>query len=236
MQMDTTPAADTATTTPAADTTTPEVPAAVVIPPVILSYREAKAIVKLDVHGQIVETTVIRSRVSKTLSHLIDDIGIDHPIPIVDNNCTVANVNFIFNTWASQYIKGDDTTGYSVIYPEVTEADKYRTDNITDVDKKFIEEIIAGGTPHYDPLFMLTMLANYLDIKPLLELNCKTIANMIKGHSPEEVKLKFKIPKESKFYKEPADDATVVPEATATAAAAATVTAAATVSDANGTN
>ena len=35
--------------------------------------------------------------------------------------------------------------------------------------------------------------ANYLDIKGLLDVTCKTVANMIKGKSPDEIRRTFNI-------------------------------------------
>jgi S-phase kinase-associated protein 1 len=42
-------------------------------------------------------------------------------------------------------------------------------------------------------LFELILAANYMDIKPLLDLTCATVASMIKGKSPEEIRTTFNI-------------------------------------------
>ena len=58
--------------------------------------------------------------------------------------------------------------------PNSDAGDDKRTDNISPWDTDFCK--IDQTT-----LFELILAANYLDIKPLLDLTCKTVANMIKG-------------------------------------------------------
>lgn len=43
------------------------------------------------------------------------------------------------------------------------------------------------------PYYLLLQAANYLDIKGLLDVTCKTVANMIKGKTPEEIRKTFNI-------------------------------------------
>ncbi|KAM8717513.1 hypothetical protein ACLKA7_004241 [Drosophila subpalustris] len=64
--------------------------------------------------------------------------------------------------------------------------DDKRTDDITPWDKQFLE--VDQGT-----LFELTMAANYLNIQGLLKVACKTVANMIKGKTPEDIRQTFNI-------------------------------------------
>ncbi|CAG8584496.1 695_t:CDS:2, partial [Paraglomus brasilianum] len=72
--------------------------------------------------------------------------------------------------------------------PVVTQEDDGRKSSadIDDWDKEFCK--VDQGT-----LFELILAANYLDIKPLLDLTCKTVANMIRGKTPEEIRKTFNI-------------------------------------------
>lgn len=42
-------------------------------------------------------------------------------------------------------------------------------------------------------LFELILAANYMDIKPLLDLTCAKVASMIKGKTPDEIRQTFNI-------------------------------------------
>ncbi|EHB16862.1 S-phase kinase-associated protein 1 [Heterocephalus glaber] len=61
-----------------------------------------------------------------------------------------------------------------------------QTDDIPVWDQEFLK--VDQGT-----LFELILAANYLDIKGLLDVTCKTVANMIKGKTPEEICKTFNI-------------------------------------------
>ena len=56
-----------------------------------------------------------------------------------------------------------------------------------------------------EDLFKLILAANYMDIQPLLDLTCCTIASMVKGKTPEEIAEHFHCTRE--FI--PCDEATV---------------------------
>lgn len=42
-------------------------------------------------------------------------------------------------------------------------------------------------------LFELILAANYMDIRPLLDLTCSKVASMIKGKTPEDIRRTFNI-------------------------------------------
>ena len=44
-----------------------------------------------------------------------------------------------------------------------------------------------------DMLFELILAANYMNIQPLLDLTCATVASLIKGKTPEEIRQRFNI-------------------------------------------
>lgn len=64
-------------------------------------------------------------------------------------------------------------------------------------DAKSEEEVKAWDTEFTNVeqgvLFELILAANYLNIKSLLDLTCLTVANMIKGKTPDEIRKKFNI-------------------------------------------
>ena len=73
--------------------------------------------------------------------------------------------------------------------PEEDENREKVTDDISAWDMEFLK--VDQGT-----LFELILAANYLHIKGLLDVTCKTVANMIKAKTPEEIRRNYNIKNE----------------------------------------
>ena len=112
---------------------------------------------------------------------MLEDLGMEEdadneeavPLPNVSTNILKKVIQ-----WSTHH--KDEPT------PVDDENKEKRTDDISSWDLDFLK--VDQGT-----LFELILAANYLDIKGLLDVTCKTVANMIKGKSPEEIRRTFNI-------------------------------------------
>ena len=126
--------------------------------------------------GQDFPVEVKVAKMSGTLKDLIDDAGVENAVPL-------PNVTGKILSKVVDYCK------YHTEHPTAQGEDKKdekRTDDIIPWDLEFCK--VDQPT-----LFELILAANYLDIKELLDLTCKTVANMIKGKTPEEIRKTFNI-------------------------------------------
>ena len=64
--------------------------------------------------------------------------------------------------------------------------------NIGDGVQEWYANFVGNGLDQ-EVLFELILAANYMDIKPLLDLTCATVASMVKGKTPEEIRTTFNI-------------------------------------------
>ena len=130
--------------------------------------------------GEIFPVDVLIAKQSVTIKTMLEDLGMDEedeeevPLPNVNADTLKKVIQ-----WAS-YHKDDPPL------PEDDDNKEKRTDDISSWDTDFLK--VDQGT-----LFELILAANYLDIKGLLDVTCKTVANMIKGKTPEEIRKTFNI-------------------------------------------
>jgi S-phase kinase-associated protein 1 len=114
------------------------------------------------------QTTYGVIRLSKTITSFLTDVSLEDGLLIVP----VPAVSDSALASILQYLKYHYET-----------AEQYTRD----WDCNFV------NVPQSD-LFDLIMAANYLDIPSLFDLTCSTVANMIKGKTPEELRFHFNIP------------------------------------------
>ncbi|KAG6097762.1 E3 ubiquitin ligase complex SCF subunit scon-3 [Claviceps sp. LM454 group G7] len=130
----------------------------------------------------IIEVDRIVVERSMLIKNMLDDIGDEgisetNPIPIPNVNEAVLRKVI---EWCEHHrndppqAQDDDSDG------------RRRTTDIEEWDQKFMQV-------DQEMLFEIILASNYLDIKPLLDVGCKTVANMIKGKSPEEIRKTFNI-------------------------------------------
>lgn len=114
------------------------------------------------------------AKMSKTIETLLEDLGnTDAPIPL--HNVTSATMKNVIEylEWRAENPlpteEEEDPKSYTEP-PALSDFEK----NFVDIEKEVMCELILA--------------ANYLDIKPLLELTCRTVAESLKGKDPEEVR------------------------------------------------
>ncbi|EPY49374.1 SCF ubiquitin ligase complex subunit Skp1 [Schizosaccharomyces cryophilus OY26] len=128
------------------------------------------------------EFTVDRPVAEKSMliNNMLEDVGeLNVPIPLPNVS---SNVLRKVLEWCEHH-KND-------LYSNTEEESDIRLKKSTDIDdwdKKFM-------SVDQEMLFEIILASNYLDIKPLLDTGCKTVANMIRGKSPEDIRKTFNIP------------------------------------------
>ncbi|KAE8724717.1 SKP1-like protein 1B [Hibiscus syriacus] len=107
---------------------------------------------------------------SQTIKHMIEDDCADNAIPL-------PNVTSKILSKVIEYCRK---------HVEAATKENNSEDEIRAWDADFVK--VDQNT-----LFDLILAANYLNIKSLLDLTCQTVADMIKGKTPEEIRKTFNI-------------------------------------------
>ena len=127
--------------------------------------------------GEVLEVDVAVASQSVLIKGLIEDSGTDEEIPIsqVSKHIMEKIITFM------EHMKDNAP-------PEI-EKPLSSTDLSQVVDQWHADYVNVDQ----EMLFEIVMAANYLDIKPLLELSCAKVASLIKGKSVQEIRDFFNI-------------------------------------------
>ncbi|KAJ4354031.1 uncharacterized protein N0V89_005764 [Didymosphaeria variabile] len=113
------------------------------------------------------------------IKNLLEDLGVDNDEAIPIPNVNEAVMKKVLE-WCEHHRKDPPAS-----QDDDSDSRKKSTD-IDEWDQKFMQV-------DQEMLFEIILAANYLDIKALLDVGCKTVANMIKGKSPDEIRKTFNI-------------------------------------------
>ncbi|CAG2163601.1 unnamed protein product [Oppiella nova] len=147
--------------------------------PTITRVKDAKAVETIDFIPSDGVPRTVRLDVAKlsiTVKDLIESTGdFSKPVPLVQVSGKIMDkiieyLNHHIDDPIDEMDSDDEDAN-----------DLKRSDLINEWDKTFMKGMDR------ETLFDLLLAANYLDIKALLDLGCKTAANQIKGKTPEEV-------------------------------------------------
>jgi len=129
--------------------------------------------IDMTVERQVAQRSIL-------IKNLLDDLPTEattEPIPVPNVNEAVLKKVM---EWCEHHKNDPQSTS-----DDDSDSRKKSTD-IEEWDQKYMQV-------DQEMLFEIILAANYLDIKALLDVGCKTVANMIKGKSPEEIRKTFNI-------------------------------------------
>ncbi|XP_047092163.1 SKP1-like protein 1 [Lolium rigidum] len=118
---------------------------------------------------------------SQTIRHMIEDDCADNGIPLPNVNAKILSKVIEYCSKHVQAAKPAAADGAADGAPAPAPAE-----DLKNWDAEFVK--VDQAT-----LFDLILAANYLNIKGLLDLTCQTVADMIKGKTPEEIRKTFNI-------------------------------------------
>ncbi|KAF7144080.1 hypothetical protein RHSIM_Rhsim05G0056100 [Rhododendron simsii] len=138
-----------------------------------------KKIVLKSSDGETFEVEETVALESQTIKHMIEDDCADNTIPL-------PNVTSKILAKVIEYCRKHVEASGAGKSADDVDKDAADEEALKKWDAKFVE--VDQGV-----LFDLILAANYLNIKSLLDLTCQTVADMIKGKTPEEIRKTFNI-------------------------------------------
>ncbi|KAH9613402.1 hypothetical protein KSS87_006794 [Heliosperma pusillum] len=131
--------------------------------------------------GETFDIEEIVAMESQTIKHMVEDDCADNVIPLP--NVTSKILAKVIEYCKKHVDSSDDNSAENAT---ATAAAAPADDELKNWDSEFVK--VDQAT-----LFDLILAANYLNIKSLLDLTCQTVADMIKGKTPEEIRKTFNI-------------------------------------------
>lgn len=132
---------------------------------------------KISNDGVTFETSLIVAQMSETLAHLIEDSGTEEDIPLPNLNSNILRLVLLY---CEKYQKENFK---SLLESKNEQESEKAKKQLSNYNHQF-----CSSLENTSILTEVMLASNYLDIKPLLDVTCLTMAMAIKGKSPQEIK------------------------------------------------
>nr|XP_051178835.1 SKP1-like protein 1 isoform X1 [Lolium perenne]XP_051178836.1 SKP1-like protein 1 isoform X2 [Lolium perenne] len=146
-----------------------------------MAAEDKKMITLKSSDNEVFEVEEAVAMESQTIRHMIEDDCADNGIPLPNVNAKILSKVIEYCSKHVQAAKPAAADGAADGAPAPAPAE-----DLKNWDAEFVK--VDQAT-----LFDLILAANYLNIKGLLDLTCQTVADMIKGKTPEEIRKTFNI-------------------------------------------
>lgn len=123
---------------------------------------------------------------SVTINNLVEDAGYENEIPLPNVKSEILNLIIEY----AKYHHENPVLSTEQESKPIEGQPTIKENTTTDLCGWDIDFVAKMGQEN---LFLVVLAANYLDMKDLLTMSCKSIANMIKGKTPEEIRATFGI-------------------------------------------
>ena len=131
--------------------------------------------------GEVFEVEEAVAMESQTIRHMIEDDCADNGIPLPNVNSKILSKVI---EYCNKHVQAAKPAADAAAADSSSAAAP--PEDLKNWDAEFVK--VDQAT-----LFDLILAANYLNIKGLLDLTCQTVADMIKGKTPEEIRKTFNI-------------------------------------------
>lgn len=135
--------------------------------------------------SEVIETSLKIAKMSGTIDHMINDIGLGElggGIPLYNVSGKTLQKVLVY----CEHHKNDTPPPEKKSHEDDDNEDTREDVKIDDWDRDFFNV-------DYGEFFEILMAANYLDIKKILDVGSKIIADQLKGMEPEEIRKTFGI-------------------------------------------
>ncbi|XP_021903800.1 SKP1-like protein 1A [Carica papaya] len=145
-----------------------------------------KKITLKSLDGEIFEVDEAVALMSQTIKHMIEDGCADNAIPVPNVSARILSkvLEYCKKHVEAAAAAAAASTDMATVDKAISTPEKEAELKAWDADFVKVDQ---------STLFDLILAANYLNIKGLLDLTCQTVADMIKGKTPEEIRKTFNI-------------------------------------------